>query len=453
MTTVENNTFTGPNAGIVGGYVPLTTIESTSMDSDLDLVKDDLDYHLSILQAIYTKLDTIETGATTTPSASTMVSTINASAELIDADNLESTVALLSNIISDIEAHRIITTQSAMHTENSIKSTDQTYSYTPSSIVTSCQNILDEINNVRAQIHKILGQSTWIDVPNTTIAEIKTKLDTIATSANNYVHPTGDGNVHVPESGTTNNGRVLTATTSAGVFSWSDLPTVFGGVPAGMIAMWSGLIANIPVGWTLCNGNSGTPDLRAKFVRGAPDATEAGTTGGEDTHTLSIPEMPIHRHALHANPDLNTDYVAQIESRQAVNSTLANTGYAGGSEAHNNMPAYYEVLFIMKVSDDLPDTATSLDLNLVTKTTDYTAQLSDYTILCNATSGVITITLPIASGNSGRIFNIKKIDTGSNAVIIDGNSTELIDDELTYIIITAKESVTIQCTGSAWVVI
>ncbi|MCK5140421.1 MAG: hypothetical protein KAQ85_11310, partial [Thermodesulfovibrionia bacterium] len=183
MTTVENNTFTGPNAGIVGGYVPLTTIESTSMDGDLDLVKDDLDYHLSILQAIYTKLDTIEAGAAATPSASTMVSTINASAELIDADNLEAIVALLSNIISNIEAHRVTTTQSAMHTEDSIKSTDQTYSYTPSSIVTSCQNVLDEINNIRTQIHKILGQSTWIDTPDTTIAEIKTKLDTIESAA------------------------------------------------------------------------------------------------------------------------------------------------------------------------------------------------------------------------------------------------------------------------------
>jgi hypothetical protein len=183
MTTVENNTFTGPNAGVAGGYVPLTTIESTSMDGDLDLVKDDLDYHLSILQAIYIKLDTIEIGATATPSASAMVSTINTSAELIDADNLESTVALLSNIISDIEAHRVTTIQSAMHPEDSIKSTDQVYSYTPSSIVTSCQNVLDEINNIRIQIHKILGQTTWIDTPNTTLAAIKTKLDTIESGA------------------------------------------------------------------------------------------------------------------------------------------------------------------------------------------------------------------------------------------------------------------------------
>ncbi|NOR84932.1 hypothetical protein GQ473_02350 [archaeon] len=184
MTTVENNTFTGPNAGIVEGYVPLTTIESTSMDGDLNLVKDDLNYHLSILQAIYTKLDTIETGATATPSVSIMVSAINASAELIDADNLESTVALLSNIISYIEVHRVTTTQSAMHPEDSIKSTDQTYSYTPSSIITSCQNILDEINNLRYQIAAIVGKSTWIDTPDSTIATMQSTLSKVEYTKN-----------------------------------------------------------------------------------------------------------------------------------------------------------------------------------------------------------------------------------------------------------------------------
>ena len=47
-----------------------------------------------------------------------------------------------------------------------------------------------------------------------------TKLDGIATGANNYVHPTGDGNLHVPATGTANNGKVLTAGATAGSLSW-----------------------------------------------------------------------------------------------------------------------------------------------------------------------------------------------------------------------------------------
>lgn len=48
----------------------------------------------------------------------------------------------------------------------------------------------------------------------------KTKLNNIALNANNYSHPTGDGNLHVPATGTGSNGKVLTAGSSAGSLSW-----------------------------------------------------------------------------------------------------------------------------------------------------------------------------------------------------------------------------------------
>ena len=51
----------------------------------------------------------------------------------------------------------------------------------------------------------------------------KTKLNGVATGANNYSHPTGDGNLHVPETGTTNNGKVLKAGSTAGSLSWGTL--------------------------------------------------------------------------------------------------------------------------------------------------------------------------------------------------------------------------------------
>jgi len=48
----------------------------------------------------------------------------------------------------------------------------------------------------------------------------ETKLDGIEASANNYSHPTGDGNLHVPANSTTNDGKVLTAGASAGTYTW-----------------------------------------------------------------------------------------------------------------------------------------------------------------------------------------------------------------------------------------
>ena len=61
--------------------------------------------------------------------------------------------------------------------------------------------------------------------PGSMSAADKTKLDGIASLANNYTHPTGDGNLHVPATGTTNNGKVLTAGATAGSLSWTAIPS------------------------------------------------------------------------------------------------------------------------------------------------------------------------------------------------------------------------------------
>ena len=50
------------------------------------------------------------------------------------------------------------------------------------------------------------------------------------------------------------------------------------GVPSGLIVMWSG--STPPEGWTLCNGSSGSPDLRDRFVLGAGSSYASGSTGG-----------------------------------------------------------------------------------------------------------------------------------------------------------------------------
>jgi len=51
----------------------------------------------------------------------------------------------------------------------------------------------------------------------------KTKLAGVADNANNYTHPTGDGNLHVAATGTTNNGKVLKSGSTAGSISWGSV--------------------------------------------------------------------------------------------------------------------------------------------------------------------------------------------------------------------------------------
>ena len=48
-----------------------------------------------------------------------------------------------------------------------------------------------------------------------------TKLAGVENNANYYIHPTGDGNLHVPATGTTNNGKVLKSGMTAGSAAWA----------------------------------------------------------------------------------------------------------------------------------------------------------------------------------------------------------------------------------------
>lgn len=88
---------------------------------------------------------------------------------------------------------------------------------------------MQEIVNYIKQNKADLQNLDLSNIAETTIfkhftATLKTKLDGIATGANNYSHPVGDGNSHIPANGTTNTGKYLQATGTAGVYTWAALP-------------------------------------------------------------------------------------------------------------------------------------------------------------------------------------------------------------------------------------
>ena len=97
-------------------------------------------------------------------------------------------------------------------------------------------------------------------------------------------------------------------------------------IKSGMIIMWSGAIADIPSGWTFCNGSNGTPDLRDKFVVGAGTTYNPADTGGAATHIHSV--------------------VAEIGAGDIQE--MINADYLDVTDAGSNLPPYYSLAYIMK---------------------------------------------------------------------------------------------------------
>lgn len=60
-----------------------------------------------------------------------------------------------------------------------------------------------------------------------------------------------------------------------------------GSARKGMVGLWLGSAASIPINWVLCDGNNGTHDMRDKFVKIGATLAENNGTGGSNTHTHS----------------------------------------------------------------------------------------------------------------------------------------------------------------------
>ena len=83
----------------------------------------------------------------------------------------------------------------------------------------------------------------------------------------------------------------------------------------------------------------------------------------------------------------------------------------------------------------------------------YTVTAADFTLLVNCTNGAVTITLPAASNNSGRIVTIKKTDATANAVTVARTGADTIDGATAQTIGTQYMALTFQSDGTSWWVI
>ncbi len=150
----------------------------------------------------------------------------------------------------------------------------------------------------------------------------------------------------------------------------------------GMITMWSGSVEKdkIPAGWALCDGEivNGfqTPDLRGRFILGygkGDGLTQRDMTakGGEENVTLTEGQMPTHNHTIRGakplgRPDGGGDwgggwnskgygYYVDVCNRPGYEANcndatnIAQTTSKGSNQAHNNMPPFYVLAYIIKL--------------------------------------------------------------------------------------------------------
>lgn len=120
----------------------------------------------------------------------------------------------------------------------------------------------------------------------------------------------------------------------------------------------SGLLNFVyPVGSIYMSVNSTSPaslfggtweQLQNRFLLGAGSSYSGGSTGGEASHTLTVNEIPSHRHEWELWQDTYQSY--QINQSNPVSAYTLGTNenknyttYIGGGAAHNNMPPYLAV--------------------------------------------------------------------------------------------------------------
>jgi len=165
-------------------------------------------------------------------------------------------------------------------------------------------------------------------------------------------------------------GQVLTSQGEDVSPQWKDVGELplYHEFPIGGIVMWSGSLSTIPSGYKLCDGTQygtvKTPNLTDRFIIGASPTNNVNATGGTKdavvvAHSHTITD-PGHRHKLPTDGTLGSvdqqSITATANSDEAFRnySDFAATGIiinsAGESGVNKNLPPYYALYYIMRVS-------------------------------------------------------------------------------------------------------
>ena len=158
-------------------------------------------------------------------------------------------------------------------------------------------------------------------------------------------------------------------------------------IPSGIIIAFGKSLSEIPKGWAVCDGKSGTPDLRNRFIIGQGPKYPYNKKGGSDMIKLTIDNLPKHKHEINlsgghkhkykdiywadkngvvpigadhgrtldmGDNDRNNNPVSKgYEKLRYTDKTSSEHKHdmteVGNNKPHTNMPPYYSLYYIMKL--------------------------------------------------------------------------------------------------------
>lgn len=201
---------------------------------------------------------------------------------------------------------------------------------------------------------KVTTNTTNIKTNTTNI----TSIDTRVTKLENKVADKSDyeGLKTKVDTNTTN---IATNTTDITNIK-NEIKNLQDSMPVGSIIMYNGKAEEIPSGWAICDGTNGTPNLIDRFILAS---TYCGGTGGNSQITLSVSQLPPHKHRVakcwYGKADnANDRQVVRWDETVDTNSQVW-TGETGLGLPVDIMPPYYRLIYIMKIGTATDTTQTT----------------------------------------------------------------------------------------------
>lgn len=107
---------------------------------------------------------------------------------------------------------------------------------------------------------------------------------------------------------------------------------------------------------------------------------------------------------------------------------------------------------VLGVSSGVPAWTTVTNPTATTTST-YTLSANTAVIFANATSGNVTVTIPLAASNAGYTFTVKRIDSSANTCQVTCSGSDTIDGQTSISFNSQYLSMTMVSNGSAWYII